>query len=565
MAILKDNAWEGPLQEFRHAELRSSTCIRLVQIHAGLFRGDISCTLQQYETDTQTCPDYAALSYRWGDSTPAHTIYVNGLVYRVHRSLWEFLLHRQTKEDTEHVWIWTDLLCIDQAHHSEKNEQISRMGDIYSQAAYVISWLGNDLKQVVALRNLVEICNQIDSGCAQRHTLERSQIEQMIRACSTLGREEAYWERVWIVQEIACARHCMVTCGDFSIELEGLWQMMKTETNDHTNTRTVHIENLVDLKTSIQQGKTMKFIRLIQQMMFCEATEDRDKIYGLLGLARRLDPGFDSHALGISQHKSLEDVWWDMIFMIIERESNVGIKRDLAALQAMAGWLPPPRHHWKLEMESSIRTSCAETVCLAFEAAFSRTIQEFLGTGLSGENRVFMLSGEYQTAWDEMTAHVSENDVPGLQERLFWSAFAGLSFIPPYDVWKNTSQEFEDSLPSGWFCAAHWPYILNETTRTARRRIKSIRSFEDLRPESRRVPSHCSGAKHDGPRCDLSLVVLRIEPLGVTCLVRSANRVKIDFYCDCCDPSAGWAKPPLQAEMLSLGSFLPTLTTQKTL
>lgn len=53
----------SPRQEFRHSELRSNTSIRLIQIHAEVLHGDISCTMQHYEADTPTCPDYTALSY----------------------------------------------------------------------------------------------------------------------------------------------------------------------------------------------------------------------------------------------------------------------------------------------------------------------------------------------------------------------------------------------------------------------------------------------------------------------------------------------------------------------
>lgn len=183
-------------QEFRHSELRSETSIRLIRIHAELFRGDISCTLRHYESDTQTCPDYTALSYVWGDSTPTHTIYINGLVYRVHQSLWEFLSHVQSKKETERTWFWTDLLCIDQAHHSEKNEQISRMGDIYAQAALVTSWLGNRDKTVEALRILVDISEGIGTGCEPKYAWRSSESEQIHRACDQLAFQEPYWERV---------------------------------------------------------------------------------------------------------------------------------------------------------------------------------------------------------------------------------------------------------------------------------------------------------------------------------------------------------------------------------
>lgn len=564
----------GPRQAFRHEELRSSTCIRLVQVHAKLFHGCISCTLQHFESDPRTCPEYAALSYVWYDSTPRETIYINGLVYKVHWSLWVFLNHRRTTRETKHKWIWTDLLGIDQAHHSEKNEQISRMGDIYTQAACVISWLGDDERTQKALKTLVKFSRNIYKVYAPKYGKKSPQALQIQSACHFLSFREPYWGRVWVMQEVACARHCIVASGDFSLKIGDLLHMMEMAMDrssffDDVSIRAPRIgriKALVDLNSTIQHGKPMKFLELIEKTEFCEATRDQDRIYGLLGLASRLDPGFDSRALEVSQHKSLNDVWWDMIFIILDGETNISIKSDLAVLQNQRLSLKPPYKHCILEMGSSIRRSCAETASWASEAAYSRSIQNFLGIRDSFSRQgipdvpwadrfaVSMSRRELRRAWKRVTAHVSnhEHDVPGLQTRLGWSAYAGLRFTTWHCFETKILQKLEHSLPLGWVCAAHWPDPLQKTT--AKHPITDTYSI-DTRPERRsRSACYCSGAEHDGPRCDMSLVLLRIEPLSVTCLVRSANTVQIDFYCDCCDPSAASAELPL------LGSFLPTLT-----
>lgn len=589
---MDEDAWEGPLQQFLHEELPSNTCIRLIQIHAQLFRGDISCTLRIFESDTPNCPDYVALSYVWGDSTPTHTIYVNGLVYKVHQSLWEFLSHRRTKEDTEHVWIWTDLLCIDQAHHSEKNEQISRMSDIYSQAAYVISWLGHSQTTEEAIKTLVKFSSNIYQGNAPKYAEDSSQSAQIQRACCGLALREPYWGRVWVMQEVTCARHCIVACGDISIDFGDLLHrveiaMERSVRFDDVSFRALCIrpmKTLADLKTSIQQGETMKFLELIKVTEFCEATRDQDRIYGLLGLASRLNPGFDSHALEVSQHKSLNDVWWDMIFMTLDGEANISIKSDLEALQDLFVSLTPPRQHCILEMGSSIRKSCAEIASRVSEAAYSRSIQDFLGIQDKSELaslglRKVLLPGdvrrrahytalrsrqELEDAWDRVITHICnhEHDVPGLQTRLGWSTYAGLRFTTWDCIENRHPQKVGGSLPLGWFCAAHWPDPLEKTT--AKHPI--VRTlFITSRPEPSPFSAcYYSRAEHDGTRCDLSLVVLRIEPLGVTCIVRSIYRpmiyktAMIDFYCDCCDPSAYALEESYNAGWSKRGSLFPT-------
>lgn len=551
-----------PGEEFRHAELRSNTSIRLVHIHAELFRGEVSCTLEQYESGTGTCPDYVALSYVWGDSTPTHTIYINDLVYKVHQSLWEFLSHTRTKEGTERTLFWTDLLCIDQAHHSEKNEQISRMGDIYAQAACVTSWLGNHKMTEEALKTLVEISEDIDTGRAPtKYSWRSSESERIHRACDQLAFQKDYWKRVWILQEVACAKHCIVASGDTSVYFEDLLHKMEI-----AMTRSVrfdlssdrerimkHVKVLADLKTSIQQGKTIRILQLIEKTSFCQATRAQDKIYGLLGLASRLDTEFDSRAVEVSQQKSLDDVWWDIIFMISDKKSSASIKRDLATVEKLIRNLPPPSKCWELEMGSSIRRAQAETaswVSMAAYSYFARRLMDFSPREFTRAHEPLGHGYLLQREWDKVTRHVyvHEHDVPGLQTTLGWSTFAGLRFTSWYQLKRELPETLMDSRPLGWFCAAHSPDSPSKTTLkhsiTPTYTIKA--SKEGL------FPAYCSREEYGEAHCDMSLIVLKLEQLGITCLVRSADTIQISFYCDCCDPSlsTGWDSDDSLEELL---------------
>lgn len=139
-----------------------------------------------------------------------------------------------------------------------------------------------------------------------------------------LGFREPYWERVWIFQEVACGRNCIVACGDTSVDFEDLLhkmeitmkRSMRFDSATDRARRMKRIEALAGLKNSIQKENTIKILELIEKTSVCQATRGRDRIYGLLRLASRLDSEFDSRALEVSQHKSLVDMWWDMIFMI---------------------------------------------------------------------------------------------------------------------------------------------------------------------------------------------------------------------------------------------------------
>ena len=84
---------------------------------------------------------YTAVSYLWGDSSPTHLILVDGKQFKVRANLWRFLRHVAGRCDRDY---WVDAICINQNDISERNEQVIRMGEIYSWATKVLLWLGSD-------------------------------------------------------------------------------------------------------------------------------------------------------------------------------------------------------------------------------------------------------------------------------------------------------------------------------------------------------------------------------------------------------------------------------------
>lgn len=112
--------------------------IRLVTLNPDNGVAQIRCTLSVHSLDDQ--PSYAALSYCWGLLGIFKHIYTNNVAVPVRENLWWFLHH--TRERNELGPFWIDAMCIDQATNSEKNHQVTMMGDIYKSARLVNVWLG---------------------------------------------------------------------------------------------------------------------------------------------------------------------------------------------------------------------------------------------------------------------------------------------------------------------------------------------------------------------------------------------------------------------------------------
>lgn len=125
--------------------------------------------------------DYTALSYVWGDPSPAQRILVNGHEVKVTPNLHEALIH--LRGDSAGV-LWVDALCINQKDVLERGHQVARMGEVYSQAHHVVSWLGPASEESTSIDDL-----EVDS--------------------------RPYWQRAWIIQEFLMARSVVLMCGDW--------------------------------------------------------------------------------------------------------------------------------------------------------------------------------------------------------------------------------------------------------------------------------------------------------------------------------------------------------------
>ncbi|KAI0386320.1 heterokaryon incompatibility protein-domain-containing protein [Hypomontagnella monticulosa] len=224
---------------------RSIPQIRLIEILPCHAEDDIvSCELKTVALGPDVC--YAALSYVWGDPDHTENILVNGVLLPVtvnlESALWQF---RETGfPENEYTpktrQLWVDAVCINQNDIQERTHQLTLMGSIYRNAASVLSWLGlpdgnrHDLAfQIV--RWLLRIVYGTVPDLVGFRGIDPEKINRIKRACIewlvSLGsvrgnvhwtafdriKESKYWNRMWIIQEMALARSALshwFVCGN---------------------------------------------------------------------------------------------------------------------------------------------------------------------------------------------------------------------------------------------------------------------------------------------------------------------------------------------------------------
>ncbi|OAL03178.1 HET-domain-containing protein, partial [Phaeosphaeriaceae sp. SRC1lsM3a] len=136
-------------------------------------------------------PDFQALSYCWGKDLGKAEIWVSGTKLNVSTNLEAALRSSGVAVGTR---IWVDAICINQNDLYEKSYQVKMMGQIYSKAKKVITWLGVEAPYSYAAARVV---NKITRRCMTE------QVDIDIGLAELFSR--SYWERVWIIQEVAKA------------------------------------------------------------------------------------------------------------------------------------------------------------------------------------------------------------------------------------------------------------------------------------------------------------------------------------------------------------------------
>lgn len=346
-------------EEYIYQPLESRTTIRLLKILPDRVNGDIACTIEHITEDKLPCTPYSALSYYWGKTEQNQHIYIGNAhgdtMHKkgIHQNLWEFLDQMfQMKHNEE--FLWTDFLCLDQKSKDyEIPQQVPRMGEIYSEATRTISWLGRPTSSttITSLQDVKDtkspigwILNEwlprtqgtIDSlGLSSRswtdlkNGLIRDGSGEALRPKFTKLAGNAlpihmknilalpYWQRIWIIQEVALARQVDLMYGKETIGFEEFflaykcyfyYQMFHSQNTEEALSET---KPAVEARDSVAGG-SLPIWEILEWESRCQSSKQADRLYGLLGF---LKFGADSaHHVGevkVDYNKDLSDIYWE--------------------------------------------------------------------------------------------------------------------------------------------------------------------------------------------------------------------------------------------------------------
>ena len=291
----------------------------------------IECNISHVSLDD--LPDYHALSYAWGEKLDLRSISLEGHPFNVTANLYGALSRLQTSSMTGPIWI--DAICINQDNLQERSEQVVKMGDIFKQAAKVVTWLGDaDKESELAfslLQNLKDCLHDRDS--CRRILLDKKNLDSLYGLYSLFYRE--YWWRVWVIQEVTFAKMITILCGGDSFLWSDLVAIQETLVRHHLRDIDFiahETPKLSFLRVSIEsRGPRAMFLSMehgrsdlaqtLLQHRFKESSDPKDKIYSLVGLSSaHRDPRFI-----VDYSKSVCQVYTDVVEYVVTTTKKLDI------------------------------------------------------------------------------------------------------------------------------------------------------------------------------------------------------------------------------------------------
>jgi hypothetical protein len=307
----------------------------------------LSATLEEFPGDGPY-PQYNALSYTWGlntgNASTSRTIQIGEKRLPVLDSLDSFFQALRTRDTLlDGTWWWIDSICIDQTCTRERSEQVARMKQIYQNAQQVVVWLGEQSENSECALDFIlflddwyrkaytfEYALMIEQKEDMRKTLQKDQYQTHWTALRNFFLRR-WWSRVWTTQEFVIPSRVTFWCGPRRISGESIFAALsvidRCDSTGFKNTIAFHHAwnrwRAWKLYKSTQhnprENYTLSLLALATYFCNNEATDDRDRLYGLNGLCT------ENHGLEIIYSQSTDEVYLRFAQSFITKHQSLDI------------------------------------------------------------------------------------------------------------------------------------------------------------------------------------------------------------------------------------------------
>lgn len=279
------------LAPFQYRTVADGELFRLAVVLPGTGSAPIECQLH-WESAKKPRRDYRCLSYCWETIEREADIICDGFRFPVTKNLLYAL--RNLRKPTSNLLIWIDQICINQEDDQERGHQVSIMKNIFNQAKEVIVWLGEEDDKA---RKLFEYARKMDNvrASTKKSALKRVLNARQLQDAIMKLLKRNWFERVWVIPEVALARFVVVACGQDRISWDNLVRLMRdVELPESTNfdkqvnllgNPRQRIAILTQMVASQRAGRAhTDLTQLLILAKGSKATDVRDLVYAFYGV-----------------------------------------------------------------------------------------------------------------------------------------------------------------------------------------------------------------------------------------------------------------------------------------
>lgn len=207
--------------------------LRLLVLHPGERRDVLSATLVHTSLEKLSRSEYETISYAWGDASIRSYMLVDKAFLDIPASAAEVL--RQVRHKRKSRRLWIDAVCINQADVHERQEQVTFMRYIYTDASANIIYLGqSDNHTEAALKTvrdiLADLASQVQDSADMQDLLYNSNGSPTIESGHSRGSpynnealqslyDRPWFTRLWVIQEAALSPKNVCLWGQHQMQL----------------------------------------------------------------------------------------------------------------------------------------------------------------------------------------------------------------------------------------------------------------------------------------------------------------------------------------------------------
>lgn len=404
--------------DFRYEQLTGTSDFRLLKLEPGQGAEPLVSSLIIKSLDDYSSI-WTALSYTWGSTHDYRHLICDGFQLPITKNLHSAL--QRLRLVNKPLLLWADAICINQADNEEKEAQVQLMRRIYARANLVVADLGeagDDYEDVATIFNALMHITRTTAAYEQIE-YERYKIfglpDHTDRKWESWRRFLArpWFHRLWVIQEYAVASHVNMMYGTLHLHGEVLPGMLpqifdrgltpgiipgaESYNQQHTaNLNCAAMSAMLSARQDIQADRPRGLLHHLRYLSsFCEVTDERDKVYALLGLATNAERS----ALHVSYSESTVQVYHRTAKVLIEQGNGIEVLYEAACYTHLTG-LPSWAPNWAGERvsESLGWTTSAEGV-KTFRATGSarRTLN------ISADGRLLHVRGIYLDSIEAIT------------------------------------------------------------------------------------------------------------------------------------------------------------------